>query len=75
LKKLVGKPIYKNWEKEEAINYRPMTLVLALSKVLEKVVANQLIAFLEKHNISINLSLDLGKINVQMMKLPQSLKT
>jgi hypothetical protein len=51
LKKSVVKPFYKNWEKEEAINYRPITLVPALLKVLEKVIANQLIAFLEKHDI------------------------
>jgi hypothetical protein len=45
------KPIYKNGEKEEAINYRPITLVPALSKVLEKVIAHQLLAFLEKYDI------------------------
>jgi hypothetical protein len=44
----VGKPIYKKGKKEVAINYRPITLVSALSKVLEEVIANQLIAFLEK---------------------------
>jgi hypothetical protein len=47
----VVKPIYKKGKKEDAINYRPITLVPAPSKVLEKVIANQLIAFLEKHNI------------------------
>jgi hypothetical protein len=47
----VVKPIYKKGTKKEAINYRPITVVPALSKVLEKVIANQLIAFLEKHNI------------------------
>jgi hypothetical protein len=51
LKKLVVKPIYKKGKKEEAINYQPITLVPAFSKVLEKVTGNQLIAFLEKHNI------------------------
>jgi hypothetical protein len=47
----VVKPIYKKGEKEEAINYRTITLVSAFSKVLEKVIANQVMAFLEKHNI------------------------
>jgi hypothetical protein len=51
LKKSVVRPIYKKGKKEEAINYRPVTLVPALSKVLEKVISNQLIAFLERHNI------------------------
>jgi hypothetical protein len=41
----------KKGKKEEVINYWPITLILALSKVLEKVIANQLIAFSEKHNI------------------------
>jgi hypothetical protein len=45
LKKSVVKPIYKNGGKE-AINYRQITLVPTLSEVLEKVIANQLIAFL-----------------------------
>jgi hypothetical protein len=50
LKKLVVKPIYKNGTKD-ANNYRPITLVPTLSKVLEKVIANQLIAFIDKHNM------------------------
>jgi hypothetical protein len=37
----------KKGKKEDAINYQLITLVPALSKVLEKVIANQLIAFLE----------------------------
>jgi hypothetical protein len=47
----VVKSIYKIETKDDANNYCPITLVPALSKVLEKVIANQLIAFLEKHNI------------------------
>jgi retron-type reverse transcriptase len=50
-KKSVVKPIYKNGTREDANNYRPITLVPTLSKALEKVTANQLIAFLDKHNI------------------------
>ena len=50
-KSSVVKQIYKNGIKENANNYRPITLVPALSKVLETVIANKLIAFLEKHNI------------------------
>jgi hypothetical protein len=42
---------HKKGKKEDAINYRPITLVPTRSKVLEQVIANQLIAFLEKHNI------------------------
>jgi hypothetical protein len=50
-KKKVIKPIYKSGTKEDANICRPISLVPALSKVLEKVIANQLIAFLEKHNV------------------------
>jgi phage antirepressor YoqD-like protein len=39
--------------KEDANNYGPITLVRALSKILEKITANQLIYFLEKHNMVI----------------------
>jgi hypothetical protein len=44
-------PIYKKGTKEDANNYRPITLVPALSKILEKVIANQLTAFLDKHKM------------------------
>jgi hypothetical protein len=37
--------------KEDANNNRPITLVPTLSKVLETVIANQLVTFLDKHNI------------------------
>jgi hypothetical protein len=43
--------IYKKGTKEDVNNYCSITLVPALSKVLEKVIANQLIAFLNKHNM------------------------
>jgi hypothetical protein len=49
-KKSLVKPVYKNGTKEDPNNY-PITLVPALSKVLEKIIANQLIAFIDKHNI------------------------
>jgi hypothetical protein len=36
---------------------------------------NKLIYFLDKHNMVLNLSLDLGKINPQQILLPQLSKT
>jgi hypothetical protein len=51
LKKSVVKPIYKYGAKEDATNYRPITLVSALSMVFEKLIVIQLIALLEKHNV------------------------
>jgi hypothetical protein len=41
----VVKPMYRKVTKEDANNYRPITQVPALSKVLEKVIANQLTVF------------------------------
>jgi hypothetical protein len=49
-KKSVVKPIHRKGTKEDANNYRPITLVPALSKSLEKVIANRQISFLDKHN-------------------------
>jgi hypothetical protein len=75
LKNSVVKPIYKNRTKEGANNYHPIALVPALSKVLEKVVANQLIAFIEKHNILNKSEFGFSKINLRMMQLLHSVKT
>jgi hypothetical protein len=47
----------------------------ALLKILEKVISNKLIYFLDKYNMVLNLSLDLGKINPQKILLPQLSKT
>jgi hypothetical protein len=44
-KKTVVKPIYKNGMKEDANNYHPITLVPALSKILGKVIVNQISFF------------------------------
>jgi hypothetical protein len=51
LKKSVVILVYKKGTKEDANKYRPITLVPALSKILEKVIANQLTDFLDKHNM------------------------
>jgi hypothetical protein len=51
LKKSVVIPIYKKGTKEDANTYHPITLVPALPNVLENIIANQLIDFLDKHNI------------------------
>ena len=44
-------PIYKNGNITDPMNYRPISILTAFSKVLEKIVYNQMILFLEKHKI------------------------
>ena len=44
-------PIYKGKSKELFTNYRPISLLSNVSKVLEKVMHNRLYAFMEKHQM------------------------
>jgi hypothetical protein len=50
-KKSAVKPIFKKGTKDDVDNYRPITLVWAMSMILEKIVAKQVVSFLDKHNI------------------------
>ena len=47
-------PIFKSGDTTEPGNYRPIAIISVFSKVLEKLVYNQLINFIEKHNILYN---------------------
>ena len=53
-KKGVIIPIYKNKDKYEISNYRPICLLNAISKILEKLVANRIMAHLERNNLLSN---------------------
>ena len=44
-------PIHKSGKKNDFNNYRPISLLSSLSKVLEKLVYNRVYAFFSKHNI------------------------
>jgi len=44
-------PIFKSGDAEQLNNYRPITLLPVISKVLEKIVANQLSTFLESNHL------------------------
>ena len=44
-------PLYKKNEANDFGNYRPVSLLSALSKILEKVVCGQLLKFMTSHNL------------------------
>ena len=44
-------PLYKGKEEDHVVNYRPVSLLMTISKVLEKIIYNRLYKFLSKHNI------------------------
>ena len=44
-------PIFKGGDKRKIINYRPISLLPSISKILEKCVFNQVYLFLEENNI------------------------
>ena len=44
-------PIYKAKSKQEFNNYRPISLLSNISKLLERVVHNRLYSFLTKYNV------------------------
>ena len=45
------KPLYKKGSKTEPKNYRPISLLPLLSKIIEKIIHDQTKTFLDKHNI------------------------
>ena len=44
-------PLYKGKEKDCLVNYRPISLLMTMSKLLERVVYKQMIKFIEKNNL------------------------
>lgn len=47
-------PLHKNGDVNEVENYRPISLLPILSKLLEKIIANQLMQFLESNKLLAN---------------------
>lgn len=47
-------PIFKKGEKQNIENYRPISLLSGFSKILERVMYNRLISFLESNNVLSN---------------------
>ncbi|CAF3698833.1 unnamed protein product [Rotaria socialis] len=53
-KEAIVKPLYKNGDATLPSNFRPISLLPVLSKILEKAVADQLITYLESNNLIYN---------------------
>jgi hypothetical protein len=51
LKKAVAVPIYKKGDENDVNNYRPISLLPIFSKILERLLYNQMIEFLERNKI------------------------
>lgn len=51
LKKAIVHPIHKSGDRDSVNNYRPISVLNTLSKVLEKAINNRLISFLEANEI------------------------
>ena len=58
------KPIYKKGSLTEASNYRSLSLLRLMSKVIEKVIDGQTSAFLNSRNVLYIINLVFGKINI-----------
>ena len=44
-------PLYKGKEFDKVVNYRPVSLLITISKVLEKAICSQVYQFLEQHKV------------------------
>ena len=51
MKKSITKPLFKNNDYKNSINYRPIALLPQISKICEKIIYNRLSNFIIKHNI------------------------
>ena len=44
-------PVYKSVDKSKVANYRPISVLPCLSKILEKLIKARLVSFFEKHHV------------------------
>jgi hypothetical protein len=54
LKQSIVTPVQKSGEKDDVSNYRPISVLTAISKVIEKIINNRLVAYLNKNILSDN---------------------
>lgn len=53
-KKAIVFPVFKNGDRHDVSNYRPISVLTAMSKILEKVINSRLVKFLNTNNILSN---------------------
>ena len=61
-------PIHKKGNVTNVSNYGPISLLCSMSKILEKLVYNRLVSFLNNQNFFININLALEKITQLFMQ-------
>ena len=54
LKNAIVSPIYKNGDKSDCSNYRPISVLSTIAKILEKIAYNQLTPYINENNILTN---------------------
>jgi len=45
------RPIYKSGDKTDVTNYRPISILLSTEKVLEEVIKNKMMVFIQKYRL------------------------
>ena len=69
-------PIYKANDKKVVSNYRPISVLPVFSKILERLVNNKLINFLNKYNIlSVNMAVEKLFTTLPLLDLVDKLTT
>ena len=60
-------PIYEDGKRDDPNNFRNVSILPRFSKILEKLIANRLFAFIKKITFSMNIDLDLHLVEIQLM--------
>ena len=50
-------PVFKGGAHDKLVNYRPISILPSLSKIVERLMCNRLLSFNNKYNLSLTVSL------------------